>query len=174
MRGIKFKVISLTLGTGAGVLLIIISITLFSIYSYSTRLLSLNKDAIFDDYDKSIKDLVDSAVSLIDSVHSYQKANNLTDTEGKKLAGDLVRGLKYGKSGYFWIDDYEGINICFPGHPEDEGKSRISSKDQNGTLFIKEIIEKGRMPGGGFTDYWFPKPGEVKADRKRSYSRSFE
>lgn len=174
MKSLRLKIIILTLGTGLGVLLIIISISIFSINRYSAQLLKMNKDVIFEDYDKNVKNQVENTLSLIKAVYSYQLANNLTEEQGKKLASDLVRGLTYDKSGYFWIDDFEGINVCFPGHPDDEGKSRIGSKDVNGKEFIKEIIGNGRKTEGGFTDYWFPKPGEKEANRKRSYSKSFD
>lgn len=64
--------------------------------------------------------------------------------------------------------------MVMPATPEIEGKSRIDMKDINGKYLIKEIIAKGRQPDGGFTDYWFPKPGEKEANRKRSYSKSFD
>lgn len=174
MKSLRLKVILLTLGTGLGVLVLIISISIFSINRYSARLLKMNKDVIFKDYDKNVKNLIENGTSLIDAVYKYQKENNLSEDQGKILAKTLIRELKYDKTGYFWIDDYEGVNVCFPGHTEDEGKSRIESKDVNGTFFIKEIIENGRKPDGGYTDYWFPKPGEKEANRKRSFSKSFE
>ncbi len=174
MKSLKLKIILLTLGTGLGVLFIIISISLYSINNYSAKLLKMNKELIFKNYDENVKNQVENTISLIKSVYKYQLENKLSDEQGKIIARDLVRGLTYGKDGYFWIDDFDGINICFPGHPEAEGKSRIDSKDVNGKQFIKDIIENGRAPEGGFTDYWFPKPGEKNANRKRSYSRSFE
>lgn len=174
MKSLRLKVIMLTLGTGIGVLILIIGISIFSINRYSRQLLDMNKNAIFDDYDKNVKNQVENVISLLDAIKKYQVANNLTNEQGKNLARELVRGLNYNKTGYFWIDDFEGINACNPPDPSIEGKSRIDMKDVNGKLLIKEIIENGRMSEGGFTDYWFPKPGETKADRKRSYSKSFE
>ncbi|HOP31586.1 MAG TPA: methyl-accepting chemotaxis protein [Spirochaetota bacterium] len=174
MKSLRLKVIMLTLGTGLGVLILIIGISIFSINKYSRQLLDMNKNAIFNDYDKNVKNQVENVISLLESVKKYQTANNLTDAQGKNLARELVRGLKYNKTGYFWIDDFEGVNACNPPDPSIEGKSRIGMQDVNGKFLIKEIIENGRQPEGGFTDYWFPKPGETKADRKRSYSKSFE
>ena len=174
MKSLRLKIILLTLGTGLGVLFFIITISLYSIDRYSSQLLKMNNELIFSDYDKNIKNQVENVISLIETVYNYQKSNKLSDEQGKNLARDLVRGLKYNKTGYFWIDDYEGINICFPGNQEAEGKSRLNLKDVNGKEIVKEIIAKGRNSEGGFTDYWFPKPGEKDANRKRSFSKSFE
>jgi len=174
MKSLRLKVIMLTLGTGLGVLILIIGISIFSINQYSRQLLEMNKNAIFNDYDKNVRNQVENVISLLESVRKHQIVNNLNDEQGKNLARELVRGLKYNATGYFWIDNFEGINACNPPDPSIEGKSRIDMKDVNGKFLIKEIIQNGRLPEGGFTDYWFPKPGETKADRKRSYSKSFE
>ncbi len=174
MKSLRLKVIMLMLISGISVLLIVISISLFSIYKNSRQLLDLNKNSIFSDYDKNVKNQVENAVSLIKAVHKYQQENRLTDEQGKFLARELVRGLKYDKNGYFWIDDFEGINICNPPDPSTEGKSRIAMKDVNGKELIKDIIANGRLAEGGYTDYWYPKPGEKEANRKRSYSKSYD
>lgn len=174
MKSLRLKIIMLTLGIGLGVLILIIGISIFSINRYSRQLLSMNKDVIFLDYDKNVKNQVENVISLLEAVRKYQVANNLTDEQGKNLARELVRGLKYNITGYFWIDDFEGINTCNPPDPSIEGKSRINMKDVNGKEMVKEVIANGRNPEGGYTDYWFPKPGQTKADRKRSYSKSFD
>jgi len=160
--------------SGISVLLIVISISLFSIYKNSKDLLDLNKNVIFSDYDKTVKNQVENVVSLIAAVYKYQQGNRLTDEQGKSLAKELVRGLKYDKTGYFWIDDFEGINVCNPPDPSTEGKSRITMKDVKGKELIREIIANGRLAEGGYTDYWYPKPGEKEANRKRSYSKSYD
>ncbi len=174
MKKLRSKLILLTLGTGLGALILIITVSLFSINRYSAQLLKLNRDVIFNDYDKNVKNQVENAISLIEGVYKYQKANNLTDEQGKELAITLVRGLKYGGSGYFWIDDYEGMNYCNAADPKTEGKSRIDLTDARGTKIIQEIIKNGKQPDGGYTEYWYPKPGETEAKPKRSYSKSFE
>ncbi|HPF06364.1 MAG TPA: methyl-accepting chemotaxis protein [Spirochaetota bacterium] len=174
MKSLRLKIIILTLGTGLGVLLFIISICIFAINRNSSQLLKLNEDIIFSDYDKNIKNQVENVISLIESVRKYQIANNLSEQQGKILARELVRDLRYDKVNYFWIDDFDGINILLPPSPGGEGKSRINLKDVKGKEMIKELIANGRLPEGGYTDYWFPRPGEKEASRKRGYTKSFD
>jgi len=174
MKSLKIKMIFLMLSIGIGTLILIITVSLLSINRYSSQLIKLNKEVIFNDYDKNVKNQVENTISLIEGIYKYQKANNLNDQQGKELAVELVRSLKYGESGYFWIDDYEGMNICNAANPATEGKSRIAMKDVNNKELIREIIENGRKPEGGYTEYWFPRPGEKEANPKRSYSKSFE
>ncbi len=84
-----------------------------------------------------------------------------------------MRELRYGKEGYFWADTTEGINVVLLGKPS-EGTSRIDLQDKKGKYMIRELIEKGKQPGGGFTDYWFPKQGETVPSPKRGYSLEFK
>lgn len=55
MKSLKLKVILLMLGVGLGTLILIITVSLFSISRYSSQLLKLNKEIIFNDYDKNVK-----------------------------------------------------------------------------------------------------------------------
>jgi len=174
MKSLRLKVIMLTLGIGIGVLVLSISISIYAINKNSGHLLELNSDIIFTDYDKNIKNQVENIVSLVDSIRKYQLANNLSDEQGKKLAREFIRSIRYDGTNYFWIDDFEGINILLPPSPAGEGKSRINLKDVKGKEMIKELIAKGREPQGGYTDYWFPRPGEKEASRKRGYTKSFD
>lgn len=174
MKSLRLKIIMLTLGTGLGVLIFIISISIFAINRNSSQLLKLNEEIIFSDYDKNIKNQVENVVSLIGAVRKYQIANNLSDQQGKLLARELVRDLRYDVENYFWIDDFEGINILLPPNPAGEGKSRINLKDVKGKEMVKELIANGKLPDGGYSDYWFPRPGEKEASRKRGYTKSFD
>ncbi len=174
MKSLRLKVIMLTLGIGLGVLVLIISICIFAINSNSRHLLDLNSNIIFRDYDKNIKNQVENVISLIEGVRKYQVANNLSEEQGKILARELVRGLRYDSTNYFWIDDYDGINILLPPSPAGEGKSRINMKDVKGKELVKELIVNGHQTDGGYTDYWFPRPGATEASRKRGFTKSFE
>ncbi len=131
------------------------------------------ENSIRSSYDNNIKTQVENAVSLINKIYNGQLAGEYTEEEAKKLAADLVRELRYGENGYFWIDTYDGWNVVLLGN-ETEGTNRYELKDVNGLFMIKAIIEAGRMEGGGFTDYWFPKAGETEALPKRGYSLAFE
>lgn len=123
-------------------------------------------------YDKNIKDQVDNVITLLQGVYDKQQAGEYTEAEAKKLAADLVRNLRYGQDGYFWIDTYEGDNIVLLGN-ETEGTNRLEFQDVTGFYIVKAFIEAGKN-GGGYSDYWFPKADETEASPKRGYSLAFE
>ncbi len=90
MKKLRSKLILLTLGTGLGALILIITVSLFSINRYRAQLLKLNRDVIFTDHDKNVKNQVENVISLIEGVYKYQQANNLADEQGKEMVGTLV------------------------------------------------------------------------------------
>ncbi|NBC29727.1 MAG: hypothetical protein GVY29_07025, partial [Spirochaetes bacterium] len=59
--------------------------------------------ALRSDYDTMIEQQVDTVISMIEGVYERQQAGELTEAEAKTLAADLVRDLRYGEEGYFWI-----------------------------------------------------------------------
>ncbi len=155
------------------VTLLLTGLALLNQINYSSENLKKMESDIRNSYDLNIKNQVQNAVSLITKIHNMQVAGVYTEEEAKKLAADLIRELKYGDNGYFWIDTYEGVNVVLLGN-ETEGTNRYEKKDDNGFEMIKAIIANGRQEGGGYTDYWFPKAGEKVSLPKRSYSLAFE
>ncbi len=126
-----------------------------------------------DSYDQQIKDQVNCVVSLCQTIYDQYKAGVYSEEEAKTLAADEIREMRYGDSGYFWVDQYDGTNVVLLGS-DTEGTNRMETKDADGYQMVKNIIKVGQEPDGGFTDYVFPKAGETEASPKRSYSKSFE
>lgn len=124
-------------------------------------------------YDEQIKQQVDNVISLCQTIYDQYQAGVYTEEEAKKLAADEIRQLRYGDSGYFWVDQYDGTNVVLLGN-DTEGTNRMETKDANGYQMVKEIIRVGQEADGGYVDYVFPKEGETESSPKRSYSKAFE
>lgn len=160
---------SLASGVLVGLLCLIGTVISFvRISTYSTE--SLNS-TMLQDYDNTIRSEVETAYSLIDWNYQQYKKGLITEYDAHKNAADMVRDLRYGKTGYFWIDTSTGDNIVLLGNAS-EGLNRFKLQDAKGKFMVQEII-KAAMDGGGYTDYYFPRPGENEAKPKRSYSRYF-
>lgn len=140
--------------------------------SYQQSVESMEK-ALYEDYDEQIKGQVENVITLLENIYAKQQDGEYTEKEAKELAADIVRNLRYGASGYFWIDTYEGENVVLLGN-ETEGTNRMDAKDVNDYEYIKAIIEAGKQEDGGFTEYYFPKEGGDEAYPKRGYSKAFE
>ncbi len=153
--------------------LLLASWALINQITYSNKNLNDIEMNIRSSYDLNIKNQVENAISLITTIYNKQVAGEYTEEEAKKLVTDLIREIRYGENGYFWIDTYEGVNVVLLGTAT-EGTNRYEAKDDKGFELIKAIIANGRQEGGGYTDYWFPKEGETVASPKRGYSVAFE
>lgn len=154
-------------------LLVAIAIGAYGMRQEGDNAIALLEETIQRDYDDSIKEQVNNAVSLIETVYQKYQSGEYTLEEAKILAADLVRENRYKEGGYFFIDTYEGQNVVLLGN-DTEGTNRLNAKDAEGFEFIKAIIKAGQESEGGYTDYVFPKEGETEPSKKRSYSKSFE
>ncbi|OFZ17737.1 MAG: hypothetical protein A2X94_15235 [Bdellovibrionales bacterium GWB1_55_8] len=131
------------------------------------------RKTLFSDFDKSARFQVEAAISILEKLHQRQLAGELSLEEAKRRGAETLRSMAYGADGYLWVDSFEGINIVNQGK-DSEGSSRWDAKDQKGNLFIQKLIQAGKKDGGGYFEYWFPKPGQEKPLPKRSYTLAFE
>ena len=155
------------LGTPTGV------IAFKELLDSDTRFTETHRQSLSSDFDTQAKSQVQTATSMLQGLSDRQQRGELTLEEAKKQGAALLRGLKFGKDGYFWADTPDGTNVVYLGK-DVEGKNRLNLKDAKGKYLIQEIIKNGRQPDGGFTDYQFPRPGGPEAFPKRSYSLYFK
>ena len=128
-----------------------------------------------DDYDQMIKNQVDNVLSLTKTYYDAYQAGTYSLEEAEKLAADQIRQLRYGDSGYFWVDTYDGVNVVLLGK-DTEGQNRMDMKDSNGFTMVKAMIEgsKANPDAGYYENYYFTKEGETENQPKRSYTKVFD
>ena len=77
---------------------------------------------------------------------------------------NLIRKLKYGSSGYFFISDYNSRLIS---HPYFQGRDFSAVRDIKGNLVVPPMVKIARERGEGFYQYWW-----LKNDKdKKAYSK---
>ncbi|MGV8982677.1 methyl-accepting chemotaxis protein [Clostridium sp.] len=166
------------------IILMAVSIVVFTSLSIGTYVIiqnfNTNKSMVSslektmrDSFDSQIKYQVQNAVSMLEGINKRLEKNEITLEQAKKIGEDQLRGLGYGKDGYFWADTEEGINVVLNG-TDTEGTNRFNNVDAKGKFLVKEIIANGMKEDGDFTDYWFPKKGETIPLPKRGYSLEFK
>ncbi|TWJ32793.1 methyl-accepting chemotaxis protein [Geobacter argillaceus] len=131
------------------------------------------RKTLYSDFDTQAKSQVEAAVSMLQRIFERHQKGEFSLDEAKRQGADLLRNMKFGKDGYLWADTTEGVNVAMLGK-EIEGKNRYNLQDAKGTYLVQEIIRNGMQPGGGYTNYWFPRPGAPKPFPKRSYSLQFQ
>lgn len=120
------------------------------------------------------RDLVQVATGVLARFHGLQTEGKLTEKEAKNQAMAVLRALRYGKSGYFWINDLNAVMVMHPMKPSLEGKDLSGLKDPNGKSLFSDIVKLAKAKGGGEVDYLWPKPGQDAPVSKISYVQLFK
>ncbi|MFQ1741874.1 methyl-accepting chemotaxis protein [Aeromonas veronii] len=115
------------------------------------------RKALLSSYIMMAKTAVDAVYAQPDSPENRQKVK------------ELLRPLRYGSDGYFFVYDFEGNTILLPTRAELEGKNRWNDKDAKGKLLIQDIIKVARQ-GDGFAEYWTAKPSIGRDAPKLAYN----
>lgn len=83
-------------------------------------------------------------------------------------AFDVLRNLRFkddDSTGYFFVYDYNGVNLTHGLKPSLEGTNLIDFKDPTGKYLIKELIAQAKQ-GGGFVQYaWSNENGSSSAPK---------
>ncbi len=135
--------------------------------------LNKQREILQNDFDKMIKDQVNSVMSLLNNIGKKVTAGEITAEKAKIQAADMIRNIKYGDNGYFWVDTSQGVNVVLNG-TETEGKNRIDTQDANGVYFIRELINAAKNPDGVYVDYEFPKENSSQPLPKRGFAMYYQ
>ena len=92
----------------------------------------------------------------------------------KQEALHSIGHVRYGKkgNGYFFIYGPKGTCILLPPKPEREGKNFWDLQDKKNNYIVRDMIKAAdSSPEGGFTTYFFPKPGSDIPLAKTAFCR---
>ena len=115
---------------------------------------------------KELKNYMELAYTAIINVYENP---NVAKKHAQQEVYDILKSMEFGEDGYFFVYDYNGINIAHARKPHLEGQNLFDFKDANGKLLIQELIEKAKQ-GGGYTRYLWDKPSGGKSVEKLGYS----
>lgn len=149
-----------------------VNFSVSSMRAINERILQEEENNIRKDYDDRIRQQVEQVISFLDLYKEDIDAGIYTREEGMKLAADMVRGLRYGEDGYFWVDQSDGVNVVLLGS-ETEGTNRLGTKDENGFEMVRDFIEGAVAEGSYYNDYYFPKEGGTEPMPKRAYTQYY-
>ncbi|WP_413206671.1 cache domain-containing protein [Rhodospirillum sp. A1_3_36] len=113
-----------------------------------------------------LKNYMALALTAID--HIYQNAGP-DDAEAKEKVRSILKELRYGQDGYFFIYDRNGVNIVHPKQAFREGGRWLDLKDVHGVPVVKPMLDKA-LAGGGFHRYTWEVPTTGQVTDKISYS----
>ena len=118
--------------------------------------------------------VVQTAGGILAYYHGLESAGTLSREAAQQQALAAVRGLRYGDSDYFWINDLKPVMIMHPTNPKLEGQDLSTIKDPDGFSIFNEMVALAKSKGAGSIDYRWPKPGASAPVQKTSYIQLFE
>lgn len=110
-------------------------------------------------------------LALLISVGTY-----LDDFEKKikKEMIDIISRLRYGKNGYFWVNDFTPVMIVHPILPSLNGQELSEYTDPYGNDLFNKMVRQCRDDGEGFVTYHWLKPATDKITPKLSFVKAYE
>ncbi|MFA7625652.1 MAG: cache domain-containing protein [Candidatus Kapaibacterium sp.] len=81
---------------------------------------------------------------------------------------DLTRFLK-DLSGYFFVDDSDGVSISYPVRKDLENTSLTDIQDVNGVYPVREMLDVINSSGSGFVEYHLENPVSKEIEMKIVY-----
>ena len=93
----------------------------------------------------------------------------------KKEALEAIAKMKYGKTGYFWINDSNHTVLSHGVKASLVGKNMYDLKDKKGNFLYREIVKTANAKKeGGLVKYYWTIPGQKGEFEKFSYVQNFE
>jgi methyl-accepting chemotaxis protein len=146
-------------------------------------LYTMQRNNLYEDRRQMVKYQVETAWGILDYYGSQARSQQMSEEEAQQQAIAAIKNLRYGDSGYFWINDtgrpYPTM-IMHPTVPELDGKvlddpkfNCALGKDENLFVAFADVVEKD---GQGFVDYLWPKPtkkGLTKEQPKLSFVKLY-
>jgi len=151
---------------------LLIGMMLFGLVALCAVSLGSLRSTMMEDRKVQTKHLVESGASILKHFHALAQAGSMPEADAKKAATEALRAVRYDANNYLFVVGTDHHYVLLPPKPEMEGRDASGLKDTNGKQIILEIVKAGAA-GGGFIDYWYPKPGGTEALPKVSYALGF-
>jgi PAS domain S-box-containing protein len=167
---IKRADLRIILPTLLAVALFIISIFVIIIPAFRSNMMDRKREMI--------RELTNSAWSVMQEYHEEEKKGSLTREEAQKRAISDIRFLRYGeeRKDYFWITDMQPRMVMHPYKPQLDGKdlSGKEGEDPTGKKLFVDMVKVCKASGSGFVEYmWQWKDDPTRIVPKLSYVKGF-
>ena len=171
---IKAKLLLIVTVTIIVIAFIVATQAIYSINQLTESNIQKYKKDAYAIKEDELKNYVSVAINSIEAY--YEKAisekNNVSNI--KKEALNAVSKMRYGDSGYFWINDDKPNMVMHPLKPSLNGKDISKVKDPNGIFVFNEMVKVCKTNKEGLVKYSWDKKGKSTPQPKFSYVKEFK
>ena len=153
-------------------LMLIVAGTVIGILGVGGYSLSEIRTNLFEDRQIKTQHVVDTATTILEYYAAEEKAGRMTKADAQEAAKKVIATLRYGGNEYFWIETMDGVVVSHGTNAKLVGKDLKNERDADGKAYQIEMIDAAKK-GGGFVEYWYPRPGATSASPKISYVKPF-
>ncbi|WP_165721086.1 MULTISPECIES: methyl-accepting chemotaxis protein [unclassified Pseudoalteromonas] len=152
---------------------LLIAIVVFGLIALSVASLTHQYSSLKNEQYLKTQNVVETAYSIIEHFYDLEQSNSLTQQQAQSQALNAIRALRYDKTNYFWINNYQPTMVMHPIKPALEGKDLTNNKDPDGKALFVDMINIVKRSGEGFIPYKWPKPGKEKPVEKIAFVKGF-
>ncbi len=147
-----------------------VQVTLKTIDSFYQR---TSKEKIKSEVQEHLNEQMGLLFTVINEQYNSHK-DKYTKKEMEEHLKKIVRSVRYGQNGYFWINDLEGVMVMHPIQTNLDNQNLYDWQDENGKKIFKAFAHVAKEYKEGYVDYVWPKPGFEKPQDKVSFVKLFE
>jgi methyl-accepting chemotaxis protein len=144
-------------------------ISLIALLAVSILNAYMSREVRMEERKNDLIHVTDVAMSIIKEYDALAQSGAMSKDEAQKQAMARLKGLRYGKDGYFSITNSDEVTLMHPIKPELDGRSMVGFKDAQGTQLYDLITAMGKQPEGGFVHYVWPHVGGTVSVPKVSF-----
>jgi len=166
MKNFYLKIV---LPTILAILLFVLTIFIIIIPRFQANIMNGKREMI--------KELTNSAWSILSKYENDERNGLLTREEAQKTSVSRIQYLRYGEENkdYFWITDMHPKMIMHPYRPDLNNNDLTNFTDPLGKKLFVEFVETVKKSGNGYVDYmWQWKDDSLHIVPKLSYVELFE
>ncbi|MDN3389703.1 methyl-accepting chemotaxis protein [Pseudoalteromonas sp. APC 3691] len=152
---------------------LLIAIVVFGLIALSIASLTHQYSSLKNEQYLKTQNVVETAYSIIEHFYDLEQNNTLTQQQAQSQALNAIRALRYDKTNYFWINNYQPKMVMHPIKPALEGKDLTNNKDPDGKALFVDMVNIVKRSGEGFIPYKWPKPGKEKPVEKIAFVKGF-
>ena len=154
-------------------LALIIAISLIGMIVMAPVALFTMRSQMMTDRQAKTQQMVDLGYGILAHYQKLESDGKLSKADAQAGAISEIKGLRYDKAEYFWINDMSPKMVMHPIRPELDGKELGEMKDPAGNRLFMGFVDVVKKQGGGFYSYLWPKPGFEQPVPKISYVKGF-
>ena len=167
---LRTKLVGIVVGTVVAITAITVLQSIYAVNQLTKENIETFKKDAYETKEKELQNYVSIAIKSLESYYKKSAPNSIKQEEAKKA----LANMRYGKDGYFWINDMDPKMIMHPIKPTLDGKNLSNFKDPKGVYLFKEMVKVSNTKGKGLVKYDWSKPGKKEPQPKFSYVELFK